>query len=77
MVAELRKIVVRGLEYFKMSADQGNSFGKSNYGLCLENGYIVEQDVVRAAEYYKLSAEQGNTFGQWEYGGCLEIGVGV
>jgi hypothetical protein len=36
--------------------EQGNADGQCCFGLCLENGRGVAQDLVRAGEYYRLSA---------------------
>jgi TPR repeat protein len=69
--------VIEAAKYFKMSADQGNQDGQSRYGLFLERGTGVEQNVIEAAKYYKLSADQGDSTGQNRYGDCLEKGRGV
>jgi TPR repeat protein len=49
--------------YYRLSADQGNALGQSNYGWCLENGEGVAVDTGLAAHYYRLSADQGNESG--------------
>jgi TPR repeat protein len=64
-------------QYYRLSADQGNSTGQWLYGQCLELGLGVDLDLVAATRYYRLSADQGNSDGQWLYGRCLELGRGV
>jgi TPR repeat protein len=67
----------RAVEYYRLSAEQGNSYGQYAFGQCLENGIGVEKDLKRAAEYYRLSAEQNNSQGQYNFGYCLEHGLGI
>jgi tetratricopeptide (TPR) repeat protein len=67
----------RAAGYFKMAADQGNSTGQWQYGLCLQKGRGIPENVIKAAEYFRLSAAQGNSIGQLRFGECLEKGNGV
>jgi TPR repeat protein len=60
--------------YYKLSADQGDAGGQSNYGFCLEHGRGVNMDLKMAAYYYKLSADQKDAAGQFNYGYCREKG---
>jgi hypothetical protein len=57
-----------------MSADQNNSAGESNYGLCLEYGKGVSIDLREAAKYYKMSADQGFGPAENHYALALEFG---
>jgi TPR repeat protein len=59
--------LIRAAEYYRLSADQGNSYGQSAFGRCLENGLGIGKDLIRAAEYYRLSAEQGNSDAQNQF----------
>jgi TPR repeat protein len=69
--------LIRAAEYYKLSADQGNSSGQCKYGVCLQNGLGITKDLSGAAEYYRLSADQGNSSGQCNFGVCLEKGLGI
>jgi TPR repeat protein len=69
--------LIRAVEYYKLSADQGNSDGQNNFGRCLENGFEIEKNLIRAAEYYKLSVDQRNSDGRDIFGRCLENGFGI
>jgi TPR repeat protein len=62
---------------FKWAADQGNSYGLTNYGVCLEYGLGIVKNLSAAADYYKLSADQGNPIGQCDYAMCAASGIGV
>jgi TPR repeat protein len=58
-----------GARFCKLSADQEDSHGQYEYGVCLESGKGVDQDVVEAAKSYKRSCDGGDHFGgQWRYG---------
>jgi hypothetical protein len=49
--------LVEAAKYFKMSANQGNSYGRHHYGFALRNGEGVEKDLVETEKYVKLSAD--------------------
>jgi hypothetical protein len=51
----------RAVEYYRLSAEQGNAYGQHRFGYCLEHGIGIDKDLNRAVEYYRLSAEQGNS----------------
>ena len=51
--------------YYKLAADQGNSFALSRLGDCYENGIGVDKDEEDAIHYYKLAADQGYTNAQY------------
>jgi hypothetical protein len=74
---DIAQDLIRAAEYYRLSAEQGNSDGQDNFGFCLFHGRGVAQDLIRAAEYYRLSAEQGNSSGQNHFGLCLATGRGV
>jgi TPR repeat protein len=59
---------VQAAEYYKKSADLGDSVGQNNYGRCLEHGIGVAQNLEEAIRYYRLSSDQGNSNGQVNYG---------
>jgi TPR repeat protein len=65
------------IHYFKLAADQGDSFGQWDYGVCLAQGKGIPMNKSLAANYFKLSADQGNQHGQCAYGLCLLTGDGV
>jgi serine/threonine protein kinase len=60
----------------KWAADQGNSYGLTNYGVCLEYGLGIAKNLSGAVKYYKLSADQGNPIGQCNYAMCTASGIG-
>jgi TPR repeat protein len=64
-------------EYFKLSGDQGNSYGQNSYDLGLESGKGISLDPSEASRCYKQSADQGHSYGQFNYGHCLEEGRGA
>jgi hypothetical protein len=68
-VGFIRKDVPRAVEYYRLSAEQGNSEGRCNYARCLENGQGVAKDLARAAEYYRLCGIYRN------YGACRSIAI--
>jgi TPR repeat protein len=47
------------VEYFKLSADQGNGDAQNNYGLCLCAGERIALNKSLAAQYFKMAADQG------------------
>jgi TPR repeat protein len=51
---------VKAVDYFKLSANQGNEYAQLNYASCRESGCGVAQDVKIAALWYKRSRDQGN-----------------
>ena len=62
---------------FKLLADQGDSAGQNNVGICYQCGQGVEVNKKEAFKYYKLSAKQGNLDGQNNLGQCYQYGIGV
>jgi TPR repeat protein len=68
---------VKGAEYCKRAADQGDADGQLSFGFLHENGVGVAQDSAKAAEYFRLSAEQGNPGGQVHFALSLESGTGA
>jgi TPR repeat protein len=68
-----RKDFERASKYYRMAADQGNSWGENAYAAVLE----VSGDITHAVEYYRRSAAKGNSKGQVNYGTLLESGNGV
>ena len=64
-------------EYYKLSADQGNSHGQRNLGRMYYNGQSVEQDYKMAFKYYQVSADQGDSYGQNNLGYVYQYGHGV
>jgi TPR repeat protein len=57
----------KAAEYYRLSADQGNSEGQWRYGDCLRNGKGVTRDPVEAMRWYKRSSDQCNVDGQRRY----------
>lgn len=67
----------RALDYYKRSADMGNSKGEYKYGQMYEFGHGVKEDAVEAAKWYIKSANQGNAVGQFKLGYIYEVGYGT
>jgi serine/threonine protein kinase len=59
--------VKKAAKYFKLSADRGNCDAQYSYGVCLEKGEGVAQNVRGAVKYFKLSADRGNPDAQLRY----------
>jgi len=68
---------MKAVEYYQLSADQGNSDAQCNLGYCYKNGIGVEKDLDKAIHYYQLSADRGNSTAQCYLGVCYENGEGV
>jgi TPR repeat protein len=54
------------VHYFKLSADQGNSYGQLCYGARLACGDGISMNKSLAAHYFKMSADQLE-IGLWSY----------
>jgi TPR repeat protein len=52
--------IEEAVKSYKLTADQGNLLGQSQYGICLQNGIGIEQSIEGAMQYYKLAADDGN-----------------
>ena len=55
-----QKNLEEAFKYYKLSADQGNSYALYSLGNMYENGYGIEKNLEEAFKYYNLSAEKGN-----------------
>ena len=53
----------KALEYFELSAKQGNSYAQYNSGMMYDHGHGVKVNNEKAKEYYELSAVQGDSDG--------------
>ncbi len=67
----------KAVEWYRKSAEQGNSDGQWRLGNCYAFGRGVDKDYGKAAEWYRKSAEQGNSKAQWRLGVCYYNGLGV
>ena len=50
------------VKWYRLAAEQGNSFGQNNLGFMYQNGRGVPQSDQEAIKWYRLAAEQGNSF---------------
>lgn len=64
-------------EWFRKSADQGNTYAASNYGVFLLNGFGVPKDTQKAFKYIKLAADAGHLEAQTNLGWAYQNGEGV
>ena len=71
----IEKDLEKAANYYKQSAEKGNSCGMYNYGLALQYGLGVEKNPILAVEYYKKSAELNNPDGIYKYGYILGNGI--
>jgi len=67
----------KAVEYYQLSADQGNASAQFNLGRMYQTGRGIPQDDNKAVEYYQLSANQGNAYGQYNLGWMYANGRGV
>ena len=59
----------KAIEYYTLSANQGNADAQNNLGNMYKNGRgVPKQDYIKAIEYYTLSANQENAVAQYELG---------
>lgn len=63
--------------WFRRSAEQGLAASQLQFGLCLFNGFGVDQDHAMAAHWYRKAAEQNLAFAQHNLGICYFNGWGV
>jgi TPR repeat protein len=62
--------VAEAAKYDRLSVDQGNAYGKNNFGFCLEDRSGIARNLEGAATFFKLSVDQGHPDGQfnsWEW----------
>jgi len=64
-------------EYYKLSAEQGDSYGQCLYGKELYSGKNVPQDYDKAFEFFTKSAEQNDPNGIFMQAQCIWFGFGV
>ena len=62
------KNLVQAVEWFRKSAEQGNSDGQWRLGCMYEYGDGIDKDLAQAIEWYRKSAEQGDSDSQWRLG---------
>ena len=73
----LRKYYKEALNWYRKSAEQGNSAAQHNLGIMYRNGEGVKQDYIEALKWYRLSAEQENSGAQFGLGNMYRDGEGV
>ena len=64
----IKKDEAKAFEWYKKSAEQGNSDAQLNLGNCYMNGRGVEKDEVKAFEWYQKAAEKRNSYAQCNLG---------
>lgn len=58
--AKVPKDLKKAFEYYKKSADQGNSDAQYTVGHAYEEGLGVPKDLQKAETYYNAAADQGD-----------------
>ncbi|MDR0632740.1 MAG: sel1 repeat family protein [Holosporales bacterium] len=64
-------------ENYKRFADINDVHGLYNYGVCLEEGRGVLQDLNLAVNYFRRAADMGNPLAVFRYGLYLRFGIGI
>jgi TPR repeat protein len=67
----------KAVEWFTLSANQGDARAQCNLGLCYYNGTGIAQDKTKAVEWFTLSAKQGDAQAQCCLGLCYSNGIGI
>ena len=65
------------LEWYTLSAEQGNVKAQFNLGIMYDKGQGVLQDYKEAVKWYTLSAEQGHAKAQYNLGHMYDNGEGI
>lgn len=70
-------LLARALEYYQLSADQGQDMAQICLGYNLHHGIGVQQDLEEAIKYFEKSADSGNSLALRNLGYCYLEGLGV
>lgn len=65
------------VNYFKLSAEKGNTDGQYMLGLCYKNGRGIKKDKKAAKYWFEQSAKKDNTRGIFELANCYYNGTGT
>ena len=65
------------MQWFRKSADQGNSSAQNGIGVLYKSGRGVEQNYDQAAIWYRRAADGGNAIAQLNLAGMYQTGMGV
>jgi TPR repeat protein len=71
-----KKDQTKRFEWYKKSAEQGNSLAINNLGYCYDKGLGVAQNIKKGFELYEQSALLGSSTGMYSVGICYEEGRG-
>lgn len=63
------------VEFYPLSAEQGDAEEHYDFGRCFEHGSGIHQDLNRASEYYGRSAPAANPNSHTAFGRCLVEGL--
>jgi hypothetical protein len=77
MQLEQEKKFPEMLSWYRKAAEQGNSNGMRNLGVCYCDGIGVSKDAVRAMTWFRKAAEFGNADALWNIGNLYRDGIGV
>ena len=71
------KDVIKAVEWYTKSVEQGNRSAMDNLGSCYDFGVGVDEDLTKAFELYEKSALLGYSRGMYNLGYCYQYGSGV
>lgn len=74
---DVERVLRKSYTYFSWAADQGDSNGYYNMGMCYMQGYGVTRDVDRAFECFRTAADAGHPEAINNVGGCYRDGIVV
>ena len=74
---DIPKETGEAVKWLAQAAERGDAEAQVNYGVCHENGCLVERDSRRAVEWYHKAAIQGHPSAQCYLGYCYGEGRGV
>ncbi len=74
---DMPKATSEAVAWLAQEAERGDAEAQVNYGVCYENGCVVERDSRRAVEWYHKAAIQGHPSAQCYLGYCFGEGRGV
>jgi hypothetical protein len=65
--------VLLAAQFYERAAKRCHRDGANNFGICLEHGRGVEENIEMASEYYKFAADQGHSEAKLNFKRCLRL----
>ena len=72
-----RRITREAVEWFRRSAEQGNSGAQVSLGLCLQKALGAPSNQKEAVQWFRRAAESGDAAGQVSLASALQSGRGI